>query len=103
MKPTRRTLKRPRLSESHTLALPNALAVCILILIFYFNHTNAPRPVSSLLEQPPVSEFIQGSSRTHDAGIDQLSQQLQQSASFNEDPNSVWVGGSDDEGDLFKF
>lgn len=61
----------------------------------------------SVLEQPQVPEFIQGSSGSHgldiDLSVDQLTQQLQESASFKEDPDSIWLGESNDNKDIFTF
>ena len=63
--------------------------------------------VLSVLEQPQVPEFVQGSSGSHglgvDLGVDQLTQQLQESASFKEDPDSIWLGESNDNKDIFTF
>ena len=55
--------------------------------------------VSLTLEEPQAPEFTEGSSKD----VEHLSQQLQQSASFTEDPSNVWLGGSIDEADLFEF
>lgn len=59
--------------------------------------------VLSTSQQPNTPEFIQGSSRDMDLCVDQLSQQLQHSASFIEDPDSMWVRDSREGEDIFEF
>lgn len=51
----------------------------------------------------PAPEFIQGSSRDNESDLNHLALQLQHSASFEEDPNSVWVRAKDTDADLWNF
>jgi len=72
---------------------------------------NLPHPVSSSQEkeqqlgdvEPLSPEFVQGSSRDNGSDLDHLALQLQQSASFEENPNNVWVSAKNACADLWNF